>query len=141
MKFSESLRKECVDEAMDYLLVRSAARAKALGEIFTPTTLVLEILEQLDDRCWEEGKSYLDPSAGNGQFLAAVLIIKKSHGHRDPLTTIYGVELMQDNVDECRRRLIEIAGDTPKNWETVNWNIRCADALTFDFDDFDRNTV
>ncbi len=141
MLIPEPVRKECLDEAMDYLLIRSAARAKAIGEVFTPTELVLELLEQLPDSAWEEGKTYLDPSAGNGQFLAAVLIIKQSLGHRDPLDSVYGIELMQDNVDECRQRLILIAGDTQQNREAVNWNIRCANFLTFDLEEFDRTIV
>jgi hypothetical protein len=40
---------------------------------------------------------------------------------------------MQDNVDECRQRLISIAGDTPGNWEIVRNNIRCEDGLKYDY--------
>lgn len=140
MKLSDALRQACLDEGMDYCVpIRSTARAKVIGEVFTPSALVLEMIEQLPDPVWEPGKTYLDPTCGHGNFLAPILIIKLSLGHSHPLATIYGVELMQDNVDECKRRLIDIAGDTPENWETVNWNIRCADALTFDFNEFDRS--
>ena len=100
---------------------------------FTPTPLVLEILVQLPQTVWEDGKTYLDPTSGNGQFLAAVLIIKKEFGHPNPLSTIYGVDLMQDNVDECRQRLLDIAGDTPANRKIVTHNIRCEDGLTYDY--------
>ncbi len=136
MKFSNELIKQCEDEAMDYFLVRSKERAKKYGEIFTPTKLVLEILSQLPEKAWEEGKTYLDPSAGNGQFLVPVLYIKSSLGHKNPLATIYGVELLQDNVDECRFRLLEVAGHTDENKRIVERNIRCGDAFKFDFDEF-----
>ena len=54
-------------------------------------------------------------------------------GHTAALSTSYGVDLMQDNVDDCRQRLIDIAGDTPANWKIVTHNIRCEDGLTYDY--------
>ena len=130
---SKTTAERCFIEARIYQLTRSAQRIKKLGEVFTPTELVLEILDQLPDAVWQPGKTYLDPTCGNGQFLATVLIIKLAHGHPDALKTVYGVDIMQDNVDECRRRLIAIAGDTPANWATVTRNIVCADGLTYDY--------
>lgn len=106
---------------------------KESGEVFTPPELVIEILRQLPNQVWDEGKTYLDPTAGDGNFLAAVLIIKLSLSHPNPLSTIYGVDLMQDNVDECRQRLLDIAGDTPANRKIVTHNIRCEDGLTYDY--------
>jgi hypothetical protein len=126
-------KEQCVLESKDYFLVKHPDRVKQLGEVFTPTELVLEILDQLPTEVWEDGKTYLDPTCGNGQFLAPVLIIKMDLGHKDPLATIYGVDIMQDNVDECRQRLIDIAGDTPSNWEIVRNNIRCEDGLKYDY--------
>lgn len=130
---TSTIQEQCLQEANTYRLTRSTERIKELGEVFTPTKLVLEILSQLPLEAWEEGKTYLDPTCGNGQFLAAVLIIKQSLGHRNPLATIYGVDIMQDNVDECRQRLINIAGDTPENWAIVRNNIRCENGLTYDY--------
>lgn len=143
---SQIIKDKCINESLLYLLVRSqGTRQNAhgivqvvdgqtdLGEVFTPTHIVLEMLENLDNKLWDAGKTYLDPTCGNGQFLSAVLIIKMELGHTDALSTIYGVDLMQDNVDECRQRLIDIAGDTPANWEIVKHNIRCEDGLTYDY--------
>ena len=126
-------KEQCILESKNYFLVKHPDRVKQLGEVFTPTKLVLEILEQLPTTVWEQGKTYLDPTCGNGQFLAAVLIIKLSLNHNDALSTIYGVDIMQDNVDECRQRLIDIAGDTPANWAIVEHNILCKDGLTYDY--------
>lgn len=130
---SDYAKEQCILESKDYFLVKHPDRVKELGEVFTPTELVLEILDQLPEQVWEDGKTYLDPTCGNGQFLAAVLIIKMELGHSNPLSTIYGVDIMQDNVNECRQRLIDIAGDTPNNWEIVRNNIRCKDGLTYDY--------
>ena len=132
-KIKPEVGKECVIESTDYFLVKHPDRVKQLGEVFTPTELVLDILLNLPDEVWEDGKTYLDPTCGNGQFLAAVLIIKQSLNHTTPLSTIYGVDIMQDNVDECRQRLIDIAGDTPANWKIVKHNILCKDGLTYDY--------
>ena len=127
------IKERCILESKDYFLIKHPERATLLGEVFTPTPLVLEILEQLPATVWDEGKTYLDPTCGNGQFLAAVLIIKLSLNHNDALSTIYGVDIMQDNVDECRQRLIDIAGNTPANWAIVEHNILCKDGLTYDY--------
>jgi hypothetical protein len=74
------------------------------------------------------------PSCGNGQFLAAILIIKIQLGHTNPLDTIYGVDIMKDNCAKCRARLLKIAGDTRKNRETLKKHIVCADGLTYDYE-------
>ena len=129
----DAIKEQCILESKDYFLVKHSDLVKDLGEVFTPTPLVLEILEQLPESVWEQGKTYLDPTVGNGQFLAAVLIIKLSLNHNDALSTIYGVDIMQDNVDECRQRLIDIAGNTPANWAIVEHNILCKDGLTYDY--------
>lgn len=135
---TEKIKEQCLEESKNYFLVKHPDRVKQLGEVFTPTELVLEILEQLPLEVWQSGKTYLDPTCGNGQFLAAVLIIKQSLAHSDAVSTVYGADIMQDNVDECRQRLIDIAGDTPANWATVRRNIRCEDGLTYDYSFEDR---
>lgn len=122
-----------MDESKNRVLVRNAERQTELGEVFTPTELVLEILEQMPESIWEEGKTFLDPTCGNGQLLAPVAIIKRELGHKNWLETIYGVDLMQDNVNETRERLLAIAGNTEENRKIVENNIRQADGLTYDY--------
>lgn len=128
-----SFIKKCERESSSSQLQRSSERQDELGEVFTPTYIVLDILEKLSDNMWEDGKTYLDPTCGNGQFLAAVAIIKLDLGHTSVLDSIYGVDLMQDNVEECRERLLAIAGDTDANRAIVNKNILCKDGLTYDY--------
>lgn len=124
---------KCINESKKYVLSRSEERIKLYGEVFTPTQIVLEMLEQLPKEIWLPNKTYLDPTCGNGQFLAPVLLIKLELGHESPLKTIYGVDLMQDNVDECRQRLIDIVGNTEDNWNIVKNNIRCENGLMYDY--------
>ena len=123
----------CREESKNFSLIKSAKRQKELGEVFTPTKLVLQILQKLPKEMWKEGKTFIDPSCGNGQFLAAVLIIKRELGHKNPLETIFGVDIMKDNVEICRNRLLNIVGDTEKNREIVIKNIVCHDGLSYDY--------
>jgi hypothetical protein len=93
---------------------RDKARTKATGEVFTPTTLVQEILEQIPlDQFTEPTKTFLDPTCGDGQFLSEVVIRKMENGstYEEALSTTYGVDLMEDNCMECIRRLYGAAGE------------------------------
>lgn len=88
---------------------RDQLRVKATGEVFTPTELVREMLEQIPiEQFQDPSKTFLDNSCGDGQFLGEVLIRKMENGStfEQALSTIYGVDLMIDNVDLCRERLL-----------------------------------
>lgn len=113
---------------------REKNRVKSTGEIFTPTPLVQEILDHLPDGSFTDPtKTFLDPSCGDGQFLSEVLIRKLEQGHdfEQALSTIYGVDLMQDNVELCRERLL--CGRTELR-HVVERNIVCHDALTYNYE-------
>jgi len=133
LKIQLKIKDICLEESKDTILVRSQARSDAHGEVFTPTELVLEMLEELPDDMWEDGKTFLDPTCGNGQFLAAVAIVKKEMGHDSVLQSIYGVDLMADNVEDCRKRLLAIAGNTPENHAILDDHILCKDGLTYEY--------
>ena len=88
---------------------RTQARVKATGEVFTPTDLVQTVLDGLPQELFADAdKTFLDNSCGDGQFLSEVLIRKMQNGipFDQALSAIYGVDLMQDNVDLCRERLL-----------------------------------
>lgn len=88
---------------------RDKLRIKATGEIFTPTSLVQQILERLPQELFTDTtKTFLDPSCGDGQFLGEVLLCKLENGIdlETALSTIYGVDIMADNVKLCQDRLL-----------------------------------
>ena len=88
-------------------ITREQYRVKATGEVFTPTELVIEICQQLDIDQFAPGKTVVDPACGDGQFLIVALGIKMFHfgmSREDALKDIYGVDIMRDNVDLCKRR-------------------------------------
>lgn len=112
---------------------REQSRIKATGEIFTPTPLVEEILDKMDQELFTNPKrTFLDPSVGDGQFLASVLYRKLQNGidFEQALSTVYGVDLMQDNVELCRERLLCGREDLR---HIVEQNIVCADGLRYHY--------
>lgn len=113
---------------------RENARVKKTGEIFTPTLLVQDMLSKFPQSQFaDKTKTFLDPACGNGQFLSEVLIKKLQNGidFERALKTIYGVDIMLDNVDICRNRLL---CEQEQFRYIVEKNIVCADALNFNFD-------
>jgi type I restriction-modification system DNA methylase subunit len=112
---------------------RNQLRIKATGEVFTPTPLVQEILDQIPLTQFQDpNKTFLDNSCGDGQFLGEVLIRKMENGStfEQALSTVYGVDMMQDNVDLCRERLLCGREDLRP---IVEKNIVCHNALTYDY--------
>jgi len=112
---------------------RDQLRVKSTGEVFTPTDLVSEMLEQIPaDQFTDPTKTFLDPSCGDGQFLGEVLIRKMENGStfEEALSTTYGVDLMIDNVDLCRERLL--CGQEHLR-HIVEKNIQCRDGLKFGY--------
>lgn len=112
---------------------RDRNRVKSTSEVFTPTTLVQECLDDLDQSIFKDSTStIIDRSCGDGQFLGEVLIRKLENGidFESALSTIYGVDLMPDNVDLCRERLLCGREDLR---HIVENNILCADALRYHY--------
>jgi hypothetical protein len=118
---------------------RDVNRVKLTAEVFTKTELVIEILDNIEksqpDIFSNRDKTFLDNCCGDGQFLSEVVIRKMERSGcslEQALKTTYGVELMQDNVNECRKRLM---GPNPTNEiiQIVNKNIVCFDALIYDY--------
>jgi len=118
---------------------RDVNRIKLTAEVFTKTELVIEILDKIEKSqpsiFSNPNKTFLDNCCGDGQFLSEVVIRKMERSGcslEQALKTTYGVELMADNVNECKKRLI---GPNPNQniIDIVNKNIVCADALTYDY--------
>ena len=123
------------------------ARRKITAEDFTPIPLVDEMLDKLPPEVWSPEKTFIDNSAGNGNFLVRVLARKLEAGHPplQALASVYGVELMADNVEEMRGRMLQVLlehhpdlDDTQKAEAIgiLNYNIVCHDALTWDYENW-----
>ena len=112
---------------------RDQNRVRATGEVFTPTPLVNNILNDLPKELFTDTtKTFIDPACGDGQFLSEVLIRKLEQGHdfTQALSTIYGVDLMPDNVKLTQDRLL--CGQEHLR-HIVEKNIIRANALTYHY--------
>ena len=131
-------------------LIKSKERVKEKGEVFTPPELVNEMLDRLPHEMWEENKKFLDPAAGNGNMLLEVYRRKMKHDH-DPYkiaSTTFGIDIMEDNVVECKQRLSELLGKYIDMFapecitasiikkdcnKLIDQNIKCANSLEVDW--------
>ena len=115
---------------------RDNLRVKQTAEVFTPTPLVQEMLDKLPQELFTDStKTFLDNSCGDGQFLSEVVIRKMELSgctFEQALSTTFGVDLMPDNVQMCKKRL---AGPEPTQeiLDILERNIVCADALKYHY--------
>ena len=115
---------------------REYSRIKSTGEVFTPTNKVQHILnnlEKLDPTVFKDPKkTFIDNSCGDGQIITEALIRKLENeiDFETALSTVYGVDLMIDNVDLCRDRLLCGREDLR---HIVEKNIVCADGLRYHY--------
>ena len=105
---------------MDYL-VKSKQRVADHGEVFTPEWMVETMLDLVKEETERIDSRFLEPACGSGNFLVQVLRRKlaavelkfgksefeKCHYALFSLMCIYGIELLGDNIAECRDILLE----------------------------------
>jgi hypothetical protein len=105
--------------------VKSKQRVADHGEVFTPAWMVEAMLDLVKDETERIDSRFLEPACGSGNFLVQILRRKlaavdvkysKSSFERQhyallALMCIYGIELLPDNIAECRANLLEILAD------------------------------
>lgn len=102
--------------------VKSKQRVADHGEVFTPPWLVEAMLDLVKGETERIDARFLEPACGSGNFLVEVLrrklaAVELKYGKSDferrhyallALMCIYGIELLADNIAECRANLLEI---------------------------------
>jgi hypothetical protein len=102
--------------------VKSRQRIIDHGEVFTPSALVNDMLDLVAHECERIDSRFLEPACGDGNFLAEVLrrklltVDKKNARNPDKwerdailaVCSLYGIDLLADNIATCRVRLLEI---------------------------------
>ncbi len=103
-------------------LVRSKQRVADHGEVFTPAWLVEAMLDLVKGESERIDSRFLEPACGSGNFLVAVLrrklaAVELKYGKSDferrqfallALMCCYGIELLADNIAECRANMLAI---------------------------------
>ena len=116
--------------------VVDVGKKKDYGQVFTPSLLVKRVLSDLEkikpDAFSDPAKTFCDSMCGNGKFLEQILYRKMSNGisHEDAVKNIYGCDIDQDAVNECRKKLSK--GNTDLI-EILKNNIRCGDTFKENF--------
>jgi len=103
-------------------LIKSDKRVADHGEVFTPPWMVEAMLDLVQEETERIDARFLEPACGSGNFLVQILrrklaAVELKYGRSDferrhyallALMCIYGVELLPDNIAECRENLLEI---------------------------------
>lgn len=106
-------------------LVKSKQRVADHGEVFTPLWMVEAMLDLVKDETERIDSRFLEPACGSGNFLVRILqrklaAVELKYGKSDferrhyallALMCIYGIELLADNIAECRANMLEILTD------------------------------
>lgn len=103
-------------------LITSKERVADHGEVFTPEWLVDAMLDLVKDESERLDSRFLEPACGSGNFLTKILQRKlatvemkyaktnfdRQHYAVLSLMCIYGIELLEDNIIECKSNLLVI---------------------------------
>ncbi len=106
-------------------LVKSKQRVADHGEVFTPEWMVEAMLDLVKGETERIDSRFLEPACGSGNFLVRILQRKlaavelkfgksdfeKRHYALLALMCTYGIELLADNIAECRANMLEILAD------------------------------
>ena len=103
-------------------LIRSKKRVADHGEVFTPSSMVEEMLDLVKGETNRIDSRFLEPACGSGNFLVPVLqrklaAVEASYGKSEferghyallAVMCTYGIELLVDNIAECRANLLAV---------------------------------
>lgn len=138
--------------------IKSKQRVQERGEVFTNEREVKAMCDLVKDETERIESRFLEPACGDGNFLAEIVtrklaVVSKRYGKSETdwekysvlaMSSVYGVDIMQDNAQECRERLFKIwerayktkckniANDDCKSAVRfiLSRNVLCGDALT-----------
>lgn len=116
-------------------------------EDFTPVEICKILFEGQDELFSNFKKTFCDPCCGNGNIIRYLLRerlnnCKKSTDVYRALETIYGTELMQDNVQECKERILDLLDklqikyDKELALQIMDRNLICHDFFTWNFEEW-----
>lgn len=105
--------------------IRSKQRVADHGEVFTPPQMVSAMLDLVKDETERIDSRFLEPACGSGNFIVQVLkrklaVVDSKYGGSDferrhyallALMSIYGIELLADNIAECRANVLGILAE------------------------------
>jgi hypothetical protein len=105
--------------------VKSKQRVADHGEVFTPAWMVEAMLDLMRDETERIDSRFLEPACGSGNFLVHILqrklaAVERKFGKSDfekrhyallAVMCTYGIELLEDNIAECRANMLRFLAD------------------------------
>lgn len=130
---------------MNETQVKSKKRVTDHGEVFTNEREVNAMLDLVKQETERIDSRFLEPACGTGNFLVeilrrklAIVISKYKKSQLEferyaviAVSSIYGVDLLEDNAQECRERLLTIFKDTYTSIFKQNIKQECVDTIAY----------
>lgn len=102
--------------------IKSKQRIIDYGEVFTPQHIVNAMLDLVKQETERIDSHFLEPACGTGNFLVAILerklmVVERHYSNNQSeyehhailaVSSIYGIDILKDNVEECRQRLFAV---------------------------------
>jgi len=125
--------------------VKSKKRVTDHGEVFTNVREVNAMLDLVKQETERIDSRFLEPACGNGNFLAEVLrrkltVIDSRYSKSQlewerytviGISSIYGVDILEDNAQECRERLYKIFDEIYSSLFKDNCKKECRRSIKF----------
>jgi MmeI, DNA-methyltransferase domain len=106
-------------------LIKSKHRVANHGEVFTPPWMVEAMLDLVKEETERIDSRFLEPACGSGNFLVQIMrrklaAVELKYGKSDferrhfallALMCVYGIELLADNIAECRANVLEVLAE------------------------------
>lgn len=124
---------------------KSKERVRDFGEVFTAEREVKAMCDLVKDETERIDSRFLEPACGDGNFLVEILtrklqVVKRKYKKSTPdyeknavlaISSVYGVDIMQDNVVNCRERLFKIWDKEYKSVCKKDCNEQTREAVKF----------
>jgi len=124
--------------------IKSKQRVAEHGEVFTPEWLVNNMLDLVKQETERIDSRFLEPACGTGNFLVEILkrklyIVEQRYKKNQieyeryaiiAISSIYGIDLLEDNIEEARQRLFDIFD---RHYSSIYKNIKdeCKKSVKF----------
>jgi len=130
---------------MEAAQVRTKERVADHGEVLTGQREVNAMLDLVKQETERIDSRFLEPACGDGNFLTVILerklaIVEKRYGKSQldferyavlAVSSMYGIDILPDNVRDCRQRLFEIFDANYRRLFKATAKDKCREAVRF----------
>lgn len=137
--------KQFIDDYVSPQQEERNARRKKTNEIFTPYSIVDKMCNKIPEEDWRDPhKTFLEPCCGSGNFVLVIIFRRINSGidWQTTLSTLYALDLIEDNVQETRQRVHELLRNISSDYipevadEIMDRNFITHDFFTWNFEEW-----